>query len=213
MTFVDVGANAGLYTVIAAHVAGPSGHVLAIEPQPQLRALLERNLRLNRLSNVSIETIAVGRGSGKGRLYQVSSTNDGEATLRPSAEASSFDAPSLEVRIDTLSALVAKRGLPDVDGMKVDVEGGELDVLQGFEDQLASRPPRFIFYEGIDRHLARFSARLAELHGLFWTHGYTVYRLRYGGWHRVRAHPERKHVSGDFLAVHHGQSLRRRVGP
>jgi precorrin-6B methylase 2 len=52
MTFIDVGANDGLYSLFAAKRVGPTGTVLALEPDRREFARLERNLRLNRLANI-----------------------------------------------------------------------------------------------------------------------------------------------------------------
>jgi FkbM family methyltransferase len=59
--FLDLGANEGYFTVIAARRCGPSGHVIAIEPQPRLLPILEENIRLNELNknNVRLLNVAV----------------------------------------------------------------------------------------------------------------------------------------------------------
>src|SRR6185312_8497302 len=66
--FVDIGANGGIYTVIAAKKVGASGRVLAFEPGPRNLELLKRNLALNGLTNVTIVPKAVSNTAGAAAL-------------------------------------------------------------------------------------------------------------------------------------------------
>jgi hypothetical protein len=87
-----------------------------------------------------------------------------------------------------------------VDGMKLDVEGAEIDVLEGFEESMQTAPPRFIIVECIDVNLARFGHRSRDLVGFLQGHGYTVYRPLRTRWTPVEmdAVPART----DLLALH-----------
>jgi FkbM family methyltransferase len=68
MTFVDVGANDGLYALFAAQRVGPQGKVLAIEPSQREFMRLDRNLRLNRLTNVRAFRLAASSQYGEATL-------------------------------------------------------------------------------------------------------------------------------------------------
>ena len=81
MTFIDVGASVGLYSVVAAHCVGPSGRVVAFEPQQSLAERFWENMRMNRLGNVILEPVALGKAAGASTLFQVS-RHDMQATLR-----------------------------------------------------------------------------------------------------------------------------------
>jgi len=59
-TVVDLGANWGYFTLMAAQLAGPGGRVLALEPDPRMFDLLERNVRLNGLTTVDAFPLAAG---------------------------------------------------------------------------------------------------------------------------------------------------------
>ena len=83
MTFLDIGANIGLHTNIAASLVGESGRVIAVEPQEKTRALLEENIAINQFSNIEVVDCALGRNAGSGNIYLVNSNNDGEGTLVP----------------------------------------------------------------------------------------------------------------------------------
>ena len=58
-TFVDVGANEGFFSVIGAKLCGPDGRVVAVEPQNRMIPVIQENLRLNGLNNVTIVNAAV----------------------------------------------------------------------------------------------------------------------------------------------------------
>ncbi len=201
MTFVDVGANYGLYSVIAAHLTGPDGCILAIEPQHAVADVLRENLRLNNLSNVVVEEVALGDRPGTAILHQVSRTNVGQATIAIGGNEQSFQSTSVEVA--TLPTLLTKHSLASPRGMKIDVEGGEKSVLDGF-DWTTSCVPEFIFIEVVDEHLNRFNTDSASLLSLLCSHGYVVACRYRGKWRTIRDVQDHARFgnSPDCVAIH-----------
>jgi FkbM family methyltransferase len=198
MTFIDVGANIGLFSVVAAHCVGPSGRVFAFEPQESLAAPFGENVRLNGLTNVIHVPVALGSTAGASNLFQISG-NDGQATLRLRDNERSVG-PVARVPVRTLSDVLREHGVVSVDGMKIDVEGGDLDVLEGFRDWLAAAPPRFIMCECLDRLLARFGHRSEDLIRFLQGYGYVVYQPSRAGWAPLAA--KAVPVVSDVLALH-----------
>lgn len=198
MTFIDAGANEGLYSVVAAHCVGPGGRVFAFEPQQSLAERFWENVRMNGLSNVVLEPVALGRDPGIAKIFQVSRRNI-HATLRLRPDERSVG-PDVEVTVRTLSDVLREHGVATVDGMKLDVEGAEIDVLEGFEESMRAAPPRFIIAECIDVNLARFRHRSHDLVAFLQEHGYSVYRPLPTRWALVGrdAVPART----DLLALH-----------
>jgi FkbM family methyltransferase len=195
MTFLDIGANVGLYTIVAGHLLR-SGRVIAIEPQPDLCATLRENVALNRLSNVTIHECALGQRNGNAELFQMSRTNDGEATLNP---ANSRTFGSLSVRVRTAKEIVDR----PIDCMKIDVEGAELDVLRGFEELFQRSVPQFIFLECIEGHLQRFGDSTGDLLDFLIGFGFSVFCLYRWRWRRIGSMSDhaRCGLSPDMLAV------------
>lgn len=209
MTVVDVGANYGMYSTIAAHVVGPSGRVLAVEPQDNLAELVADNARLNGLGNVTVAGCALGTRSGRGRLHQPSRSNDGQATLALLESEKSFG--DAEVAVKTLPDLLAEQGLTSVNAMKIDVEGGELRALEGAASLFAAIPPEFVLFECIDSHLARFGDSASGLLDFFLSRGYQVRGLHRGRWHpiaRLEDHRAAHHTS-DLIALRPGIEIPR----
>lgn len=201
MTFVDVGANVGLYSVVAAHLIGKEGRVIAVEPQPEVVALLEHNSRINSLVNVTIHSLALAASSGTSLLHQVSRTNTGQATLRVLQEEKTFGEP-VPVQTTNLRRLLSESGLNSVDGMKIDVEGAEMTVLEGY-DWSKMAHPAFIFIECIEEHLRRFDSSCAEMIAFFTQRDYQ-FACRYRGkWRSVKNEREfaKSGRSSDCVAV------------
>lgn len=130
MTFIDVGANDGLYTLFASRQVGPTGRVLALEPSSREFARLERNLLLNNITNVSGLQIAASDREGFGTLRIAGFGHEGLNTLGGFAYSVEQDGTE-EIQLVALDNIVERYKLERIDVMKMDTEGGELKVLQG----------------------------------------------------------------------------------
>lgn len=132
--FVDVGAHIGMYSVSIAQRI--TGRVLALEPNPSARALLEENLVLNECENVIVERVAVADAPGYAALHIPTGGDSSWSTL----DGGRLDGErAVDVEVSTLDVEVERHGLrPAV--VKIDVEGVELDVLRGGAQTLARRP-------------------------------------------------------------------------
>jgi FkbM family methyltransferase len=125
MSVVDIGANIGYFTMLAASLVGPQGHVLAVEPNPRNVRLLEASRRANQFDHVAVAPIAAGRETGL--LVLNTSFSNGTTSSAPEDLAQFLSAelvPSL--RVDSLMDAGST-----VDMIKVDVEGAEFNALLG----------------------------------------------------------------------------------
>jgi FkbM family methyltransferase len=77
MTVLDLGANVGQLTLVAAHREGPTGSVHAFEPRPELARHFRSNLELNSLENVAVNPTAVSDTSGHATLHVVEPDDPG----------------------------------------------------------------------------------------------------------------------------------------
>lgn len=145
-SFVDVGANEGYFSVLAARTIGPHGHVLAIEPQLRLHDVLERNIAANSLTNIDVVSVAVADKEGKTLLYLRPSTNTGASSFTKHWK---FGSRAEEVQMTTLDRLLFERNFASVRLMKVDCEGAERLVIAGAKDALRARQIEIIV---IDYH-------------------------------------------------------------
>lgn len=144
---VDVGAHIGNHTTYFAGVL--KRKVVALEPNPQARELLERNIRLNRL-DVEVLPVAAGRTNGFGTLGTVDPANTGMTQVSVGQG---------DVQVVPLDALE----LQDVALVKIDVEGSELDVLQGAEKLLTEQGPVLYVEAGTEPRRRKVAAYLKKL--------------------------------------------------
>jgi FkbM family methyltransferase len=139
--FVDVGANLGYFTLLAAKWTAPAGQVDAFEPDPINRQRLEEHLRENRLEDrVRIHAIAASSQDGQVQLIhpQGAGTNHGMASFYRSLTGEGQTFTVATARLDD-----ALEGSPDL--IKIDVEGAELWVIDGMQKLLgAPSPPKLI---------------------------------------------------------------------
>lgn len=140
MTFVDVGANDGLYTLFASRRVETTGKVIALEPSSREFARLERNLRLNASANVSALLMAASDREGAASLRLAGFGHEGLNTLGEFAYAIEQEATE-EIRLITLDSIIKKHRLERIDVLKMDVEGGELNALKGATAILAKHKP------------------------------------------------------------------------
>jgi len=162
MCVLDVGANAGLFTLMAAKLVGAEGSVHAFEPSPRDRDRLLANISLNGLSNVRVHATALGRTAGKAVLSVAAAAHPGHNTMGGFAYADDARAYSVEVEVTSLDDFAAAERLTRIDLLKIDVEGSETAVLQGARESLLRFRP-VIVVEASDASLRQMGTSVAEL--------------------------------------------------
>jgi FkbM family methyltransferase len=127
--FIDVGANIGYYTLLAARLVGPRGSVYSIEASPTIYRKLAQNVARNRLQNTTLVDAAAAGEKGTLSIFQANEENLGHATTVESLAQKERMKLEGTVRADTLQNLVGA-DLLKARIIKVDVEGAELPVLE-----------------------------------------------------------------------------------
>jgi FkbM family methyltransferase len=176
MTILDVGANIGQYTLIAARHVGERGRVHAFEPTPEVAARLRNNVALNGLGNVAIREAAVSDTTGEAVLYYSNPEDPGENSI-VGATAGLAAPPSVRVPTITLDDYVAAQGLETVDVIKMDIEGAEPLALRGGRALLAGEQAPVIILELNPKTLAVSGSSQDELLGLLREYGYGYYPI------------------------------------
>jgi FkbM family methyltransferase len=143
MTFVDVGANAGYFSYLAASRVGQGGRVLAVEPDPLLFAKLNAAVCENALRCVTSLNVGLGRKTGEVGLFVPPPTHGNRSpTMTPVPGWQEVHVP-----IRTLDDILDEHGVAAIDLLKLDVEGFEAEVLAGAAKTLAARRVRAVLCE------------------------------------------------------------------
>jgi FkbM family methyltransferase len=146
---IDVGANVGNHAIYFARFLAPS-HLRLFEPHPEAVEILKDNLKLNGVNNVDIEEAAVSKTLGRGSLTKLKNKGHGAGSL--------YKNDSGNIVVTTLDQW------PDraIDLVKIDVEGGELDVLLGGKQLLKTSRPHLLV-EISDERFCEIKYILSEL--------------------------------------------------
>lgn len=128
---IDVGAHVGYYSAIASRLVGTQGRVISFEPRPVNIRILTNNLPESAFPNVTLIRKGVGASSERKRFETRTGTGTGHVS----------DTGDIEIDIVALDELAASGELPLPAFLKIDVEGGEIGVLQGARDLIRRALP------------------------------------------------------------------------
>lgn len=138
--FYDVGANVGLYSLLAANSVGPAGRVIAFEPSTRNCGFFKRHMEMNKIENFSLHQIAIAESDGVAKF-----DDDGDPV---GFRVASHGKTTVQQR--KLDSLVESKELPPPTYLKIDVEGAELEVLEGAKNIIKNHQPE-VFIETHER--------------------------------------------------------------
>jgi FkbM family methyltransferase len=168
--FVDIGANVGYFTALAASIVGSQGTVIAVEPSPYAFNRLKNLVDQNKLRQVKLLSLGL-------------SCKSGEKTLFLNLESHLNHAPTMishpggipqTVLVRTLDAILLDEGVHHVDLLKIDIEGYEMIALSGAIQSLSNRKIKAIICEFNDYWLRAGGSSPQELYNFLLGYGYYV---------------------------------------
>jgi len=188
MTFVDIGANIGYYTLVAARIVGETGVVHCFEPNRPMCLRLEENIHRNGLRNVVVHSEAVARFTGQVEFFASTwDANQGISSLVPGKGRGEMQrVPSVSYD-DFVDGLGGRR----VDLIKMDIEGAELLAIEGGRKALGQADAPGLIFEADD--LTQVGAALRAL-------GYKIRRLHYTLEHGLELPDADAHIESLFAA-------------
>lgn len=164
-TFVDIGTNVGVMSLLAGTIVGPTGRVIAIEPEPANLQMLYRGIIINKLTNVEVWPFAASNGRHIFSLGGLSNGHIEDAAAGGPSTGSGQGKLAQSVALDDLLG-----DLPRLDCVKIDIEGHEPAATDGFWKNLTKHRPALIV-EWNPRTLKRagediraYGAKLLEIH-------------------------------------------------
>jgi len=183
---VDVGANVGMISIQAAKLIGPSGRVIAIEPNPRIAAFCKENIELNRLDNVTVMQTALGEQVGT-IGFNCDRCDDRSRVVNEGGT---------RVPLTTLDKIMEAHPKTVIDLLKIDVEGYELTVLGGAREAL--RRTRWLYIEADAPNYAQYGKSVKDVTALLDTQGFDIFiSYEQGNWQEVNgALPESVNLIG-----------------
>ena len=145
MVVVDAGANIGCFTVRAARLVGEDGRVLAFEPSMSNFKLLQENVSLNHLSNVTLFHCGLGESEGEATLNLYD--DPGGNTFLPARDGDGERMSAIgkeHAKLRTIDEVVSGLGVERVDLLKIDTEGFELPILKGAQKVIRLYHPKIV---------------------------------------------------------------------
>lgn len=142
--FVDVGAHIGYFALPIAKKVGQAGCVIAIEPNESSFRVLAENLKLNEIKNVRLFRLAASD-----RRTQIKLTKPFGVDMwsRVCHEDADISGDLFTTQAETVDYIVSSIGSPKIKGIKIDVEGHEMEVIRGSVETLQNNPEAFVMFE------------------------------------------------------------------
>jgi FkbM family methyltransferase len=138
MTFYDIGANIGFFSLLAARLVGESGKVISFEVDPEIAARLREHVARNRFRAISVQEMAVWSESRAVPFVRADADISPDRGLGH-VDLSAAGTGTIEVQGVSLEDFV--RGAPAPDFIKCDAEGAELEIFRGARKLLAEERP------------------------------------------------------------------------
>lgn len=140
-TCIDIGANLGVYTLLLAKSANK---VISIEPHPEFREHLNRNIEINLLKNVLVHGFAVARKPGYATLYAPDKfTSNKTATLKNIKEYFPQQSEEIQVELKTLDSICENES--QIDFIKIDCDWADADIILSGSEIIRKHKPVILF--------------------------------------------------------------------
>ena len=177
MTYLDIGANIGWHALVAAKLLGPSGKAIAFEPVLKTFTHFEKNIQLNKLTNIVPFKLALSNENGSFPIYPVSINNDGANSLFSSHD-DMMPIEIIDARIG--SEILNSLGITTIDFCKIDVEGAENKVIEGLDLFFKEKRIKILMIELNESALRRANSSGKQLISKLIDYGYNIIDIRTG---------------------------------
>ncbi len=171
-TVIDVGANIGYHTLIAAEIVGNNGQVYAFEPDPKNFGILKRNVEVNGYKNVTLVNKALSNKNGVGKLFLSEEDNHGDFRIFGSDD----DRKSVDIELIKLDSFFGSR-IPKINVIKMDVQGAEALVFKGASRTLKSNKRLKVFTEFWPRALRQSGSSAKEYSDVLVKNRFKIYEI------------------------------------
>jgi len=208
MTFLDVGANFGYFTALAAHLVGKRGRIISLEPDPRLFAKLRWMVDRNQLSQVTPLQVAAADKAGVLKLegFDESAGNYGLSKL---AIEDASGPHIFDVRAAQIDQILNDLSVSQVDLVKMDIEGAEQLAIRGMSKGLAAHRYRNIILELHPEPLDQRGVTVRNVLALLEQSGYRGWRIDHSPNKTRQAAYSRNISAAEFITeAYNGEQIR-----
>lgn len=172
--YVDVGANIGALSLPVAAIR-PDAKIICVEADPNIAALLRRNVAENERTNITVVELLAGAANDMAvPFYRAPEDKFGMGSI-----GAQFDAPPIPLAQRPLDEVLDELGLTHIHVLKLDIEGGELGALRGLARRLADEKAPTVIFEFTDWAEARIPGQApGDAQKFMLSHRYQLFRLR-----------------------------------
>jgi FkbM family methyltransferase len=208
--FVDVGANIGLFSLIAAYRVGHSGAVYAFEPCRKTFHRLLENIKLNNFRNTQCVELALSDESGEFPFYTSEEGLDAWNSIAHPIEGKSFTREFIQCitwdRFAHLHQLVGRVAM-----MKIDVEGWESRVLEGARESLLREDAPLLQVEFTDKASISAGTSCKRLYQLLESLGYRIFSYNPSARELIHDPPRESYPYVNLMATKDIEEAHRRL--
>lgn len=171
--FIDVGANYGLYSLVAANQL-EKGKVISFEPNPAIYPLFSENIALNDAKNVSPVQAAVGEEDGTAYLCYTA-THSGVSHIVNKADEAGDDQYEVSIlNVAEYDPIIEAAGSSKDINVKIDVEGFEMNIIKALQKAPWYKNIKSMVVEIDERNLQKFGSSTGELYKTLANDGFTA---------------------------------------
>jgi len=136
-TIIDIGANIGCFSLLAARKVGPSGRVFAIEPDPETYQQLVENIKRNNATNITPCRLAIGEANGEATIFR--HENSLFSSLHNEVDGRPINGEKAVIALQTLERFMDENNVRTCDYLKLDCEGSEYAIIRSLTPSSAER--------------------------------------------------------------------------
>ena len=192
MTVIDIGANIGYFTLLAADLVGPTGKVVCYEPNPTTFDQLQQNIALNPHTNIVSVQSALSDVAGKGRI-----------SVRRDSALNTFaltaTEPGIDVQMETIDGSLRNLSIHRCDLVKMDIEGAEFLAVQGMDETIARNPNIEFVIEVHPPQIEKLGGTVTEFLQFFVDRGFKLFGLGSSGGLKAFPFAERRRIPGHIV--------------
>ena len=176
--FIDIGANIGAYSLIAAKLVTQNGKVISFEPVKAINKKLVANLNNNNFTNVKVEKKAVYENDTFLNLHLSNEQNSGMSSILHHSEESGI---TEQVEAVTLDTYLKKLELESIELIKLDIEGAEIHALKGMNETILKYSPTLLIEISEDILINSTKSSANEILQLMKDYNYSLFSIELNG--------------------------------